>query len=272
MRTGGGGGGAAGLIAALAALVPPQEPLPTFSYTLLDTFPHDTASFTQGLHFEQKTGTLLESTGLYGDSCVRRVDIPSGRPLCEGRLADHWFGEGLAVLGDTCFQLLWREGLCLLHSADELTLKRTVPLPRGMREGWGLTTAGEGTLYASDGTSTLHVLDENLEVTRTVSVRAGGRPLHYINDLQFVRGEIWANIWSEDRLAIIDAHTGEVRGFVDLSPLLTVAERRTLRQVLRHRDRLSALRGELLLPRHRTAGAAPSRKNAAPGVGTRFTD
>ena len=160
---------------------------------------------------------------------ARRVEIESGHALDEERLERRWFGEGLSVVGDVCYQLLWREGLCLIRCADTLALRRTAALPRGMLEGWGLTTDGAGLLYASDGSSTLHVLDaQTLEVTRRIPVSVGGRPLRNINDLQFVRGEIWANVWREDKLACIDPTSGDVRAFVDLSPLLTDEERSKL--------------------------------------------
>ena len=208
----------------------PSKPLPpTVGYTLLATHPHDRYAFTQGLHFEPRTKTLLESTGLYGGSSARRVEIESGHVLDEERLERRGFGEGLSVVGDVCYQLLWREGLCLIRCADTLALRRTAALPRGMLEGWGLTTDGAGLLYASDGSSTLHVLDaQTLEVTRRTPVSVGGRPLRNINDLQFVRGEIWANVWREDKLACIDPTSGDVRAFVDLSPLLTDEERSKL--------------------------------------------
>lgn len=214
-----------------SALSPPLQ----FQFTLLDTYPHDPSAFTQGLHYEPSSKTLLESTGLYGESSVRRVDIETGRALLMESLERRWFGEGLSVHADTCVQLLWREGLCLVRDAQTFALRRTAPLPRGMLEGWGLTTDGAGAFYASDGTDKLHVLDaETLQVTRTVKVRYGGdrfsgaRPLHRINDLQWVRGEVWANVWGEDSVVVIDPHTGGVRAFVDLSSLLDAAERRQL--------------------------------------------
>jgi glutamine cyclotransferase len=245
-------------LAALSSLVPPSSP-PTVGYSLLATYPHDTSAFTQGLHYEPRTRTLLESTGLYGESSVRRVNIESGRVLHRSDLPRHHFGEGLTVVRDAVVvQLLWREGLCLLHAADTLAFQRTAPLPRGMREGWGLTADGKGALYASDGSNQLYILDEDtLEVRRTVPVHVAGRcasgdrardlslphrcsanvrwsilhsssPLRNINDLQWVRGEIWANLWREDRLACIDPDSGAVRSFVDLSPLLSPAERQFL--------------------------------------------
>ena len=223
----------------LAALLPslvPNQPLqpkgggpPTVAATVLAEYPHDPYAFTQGLHYEPRTQTLLESTGLYGGSTCRRVDIKSGKVLaCEHLEPDH-FGEGLSVDGTTLLQLLWRVGLCLVRDATTLRCRRVLPLPIGMREGWGLTSDGAGAFWASDGSSTLHELDaRSLEVRRTVQVRVGGRALPSINDLQWVDGILLANIWRQDRLAAIDPDTGEVRAFVDLSNLLPPGERRRL--------------------------------------------
>ena len=210
------------------------SPLPTVQPKLLGTFPHDQRSFTQGLHFEAKTGTLLESTGMYGWSTCRRVEIVSGMVIQQEMLANHHFGEGLSVVDDdsnTLVQLLWREGLCQTRDATTLQLRETLPLPTGMREGWGLTNDGQGALWASDGTATLFELDgASLEVTRRVEVHVPGlrRTVPRLNDLQWVDGRIWANVWGDDRLACIDPTSGEVRGWVDLSGLLTPEERDNL--------------------------------------------
>ena len=207
----------------------PPTQLPTLECTVLGTYPHDCSAFCQGLHYERETKTLLESTGMYGESTCRRVDISSGRVREQEWLDRRMFGEGLSVHGDTCVQLLWREGLCLLRDAATLAFREAVPLPRGMREGWGLTSDGAGTFYASDGSSTLHELDAaSLKVKRTVRVTVDGNELTYINDLQWVDGLVWANVWRDDRIAAIDPQSGEVRGFVDLSRLLTPEERNRL--------------------------------------------
>ena len=166
---------------------------------------------------------------------MRRVEIESGRAMLTSLLTPECFGEGLAVVGDSIVQLLWRENACLVHGLKELEFRRALPLPNGMREGWGLTTDDAGKLYASDGTDTLHVLDaRTLEVLRRIKVRStggplGSRPVSNLNDLQWVRGEIWANLWYEDRLAVIDPESGNVRGYINLEALLSPKERRSLR-------------------------------------------
>ncbi len=208
--------------------------VPTVSYKLINTFSHDVGAFTQGLHFESSTGTILESTGMYGESSARRVELESGSVLDLVPLPEEWFGEGITVQEvpgrePRVVQLLWRESLGLVRDARSLKLQRTFRLPQGMREGWGLTHDGNGTLFASDGTSTVHVLSgENLDVIRTLTVKAGGRALNNVNELQWVRGELWANIWRDDRIAAINPETGEVRCFCDLSGLLTPSQSRGL--------------------------------------------
>ena len=214
----------------LAALWAPRPGAPpTVAHRVVATFPHDSGAFTQGLQYERNRGTLLESTGLYGASSVRRVELETGRVLQIELLPDDTFGEGLAVCGDACFQLTWRERLCLVHDAATLELRHVHRLPGTMREGWGLTHDEQGSLYASDGSSSLHVLAaDTFEHIRTLPVTAAGRPLSRINDLQWVRGEIWANLWHDERIAVIDPRDGKVLRFIDLSRLLTEDERRFL--------------------------------------------
>jgi len=199
---------------------------PTYDFRLIATYPHDRNAFTQGLYFEPE-GTLLESTGLYGASTVRRVDLTSGEVLKGKRLPDEWFGEGLTVLGDRCIQLLWREGLGIVRDRRTLEMLYPFELPKGVREGWGLTTDGKDTFYMSDGTSSLHVLDSDLVPIRKLTVRVAGRELPMVNELQWIEGRIWANVWMDERLACIDPTSGEVCCFVDLQPLLTADERRS---------------------------------------------
>lgn len=142
------------------------------------------------------------------------------------QLPRHWFGEGVTVHGDKCIQLLWREGLMLERDPQSFRIRRTLRLPQGIGEGWGLTSDGDATLFVSDGSSRLHALSsDTMEPIRTITVRAGGREVHRINELQWVRGEILANIYGEDFLAAIDPASGQVRYFVDLGSILSQDER-----------------------------------------------
>lgn len=198
------------------------------SYHILATYPHDPNAFTQGLHLE-RSGTLLESTGLYGQSSIRRVTLASGQVALSESLPANWFGEGVAVVGDTIVQLLWRTRLILLRSVETLSLVRTAPLPGEMAEGWGLTHDGRGMLYATDGSSSLFALNATtLLVERSVTVTLAGAALERLNELEWVNGEVWSNIWYDDRVVAIDPTTGVVRALVDFSQLLPQAQRAAL--------------------------------------------
>mmetsp|Transcript_9628 Transcript_9628/g.29324 ORF Transcript_9628/g.29324 Transcript_9628/m.29324 type:complete len:280 (-) Transcript_9628:2395-3234(-) len=202
---------------------------PTYSADVVNSFPHDTGAFTQGLQLDPNGATLIESTGLYGESTVRRVELASGRVLQCEHLPSSWFGEGIAVQAGRCIQLLWREGIILVRDPSSLKLRDTVPLPSGIAEGWGITGDGQQSLFVSDGSSTLHELDDRtFNVKRRLRVRAGPRELPALNDLQWVNGEIWANLWHEEKLAVINPADGSVRCFVDLRRLLKPEERRQL--------------------------------------------
>ena len=212
---------------------PPTLEPPTFAARVIAEFPHDKTSFTQGLVFEP-SGTLLESTGVYGASTARRVQIETGETIAAQPLSSSQFGEGIAVQslasGPRLLQLTWLEGDVLVRDPATLELRGTLPLPAGMREGWGLCSDPSGdALFASDGSATLRVLHgEQLALMRAFEVRAAGRPLDNLNELEWCNGEIWANLWREERIAVINPATGEVRCFVDLSSLLSPAQRRSL--------------------------------------------
>lgn len=182
-------------------------------------FPHDPEAFTQGLAWAG--GSLYESTGLYGASSLRRVDLETGAVLERHDLGEHLFGEGLTVRGEALFLLTWREGTAFVH--DRRTLRpRHIFRYRG--EGWGLTHDGRR-LIMSDGSATLRLRDpETFRLEATLMVHDDGAPVRGLNELEFIRGEIWANVWKSDRIARIDPGTGRVRAWLDLAPLRGVAE------------------------------------------------
>ena len=162
-------------------------------------------------------GKLFESTGGYGTSSVRRLDLRSGRVLRESRLADELFGEGLAAVGDTLYQLTWRTGLGLIYDSETLA-------PSGQftygGEGWGL--AWDGTHFImSDGSAFLRYLDrETLRETGRVQVRDGDQPIAALNELEFVEDHLFANVWNTTRIAVIDPDSGQVRGWLNLEQIL----------------------------------------------------
>ncbi len=183
------------------------------NFTVVDTYPHDPAAYTQGLFWHD--GALWESTGEYGHSTMRRVDLESGDVVHRTHLGDDFFGEGAAVLGGKIYQLTWLEQTAFVWD-ENLTLLEKMPY-RG--QGWGLTTDGTN-LYMSDGTANICVLDPaDLSTRRTIIVRREGRPLDMINELEWIDGEIWANIYLSDTVVIIDPATGNVEATVDFSGL-----------------------------------------------------
>ena len=223
-------GGSAGSPASAAEPVPtpaPEPPPPAepaapavFGYRVVQEFPHDPRAFTQGLFFHE--GFLYESTGLRGESTLRRVDLETGEVLEERRLLAQFFGEGAALAGDFIVQLTWEAGIGFVYTLDQFRLVREF---RYSGEGWGLTFDGEH-LVMSDGSDSLRFLDpDTLRETRTLKVTADGEPLPRLNELEWIDGEIWANIWTEDRIARIHPDTGEVAAFVDLAGILPRASR-----------------------------------------------
>jgi len=187
---------------------------PTVPWTLVATRPHDATAFTEGL--VAYDGVLLESTGLVGQSTVRRVDATTGQVLDSVALAPNEFGEGLTVLGGSATQLTWTQHV--LHTYNPTTLAAT-GTRRYRFEGWGLTTNGQQ-LIASDGSATLRWLDPvTLRVTKTVTVKDQGVEIYDLNELEYRDGIIWANVWRSDRIALIDPATGEVRAWLNTGRL-----------------------------------------------------
>jgi glutamine cyclotransferase len=190
------------------------------SVNVVSAYPHDPNAFTQGLVVY--AGKLLEGTGQYGSSSLRRVDIQTGRVEQLLPLEATYFGEGIAVLNDRVYQLTWQNGVGFVYDAKTFAAERTF---RYTGEGWGLTTDGTH-LILSDGTSALRFLDpESFSVVQRLTVTDDEIPVVQINELEYVEGEIWANIWHSDRIARIAPDTGRVVGWLDLSALYPSAER-----------------------------------------------
>jgi len=189
--------------------------VPIYSFRLVHTYPHDRQAFTQGLAFHQ--GQLYEGTGIHGRSSLRQVDMKTGKVMKLHKLPDHLFGEGLAVFGDRIIQLTWRSNVGFIYD------RRTFELIREFHyagEGWGIASDGHR-LIMSDGSDTLYFLDpETLAETGRIQVIDRGRMVYRLNELEYVNGEIYANIWQMDRIARIDPETGSVVGWIDLSGLL----------------------------------------------------
>ena len=183
-------------------------------------YAHDPRAFTQGLVVYD--GKLLEGTGHYGRSSLRRVDIDTGRVELLRPLGDAYFGEGIAVLDGRLYQLTWRNRIGFVYDAETFDPLGTF---RFDGEGWGLTTDGEH-LILSDGTAALRFIDpQTFAVQHTITAHENGQPVSRLNELEFVDGEIWANVWYDDRIARIEPSDGTLLGWVDLSMLYPRTER-----------------------------------------------
>ncbi|MEM9015281.1 MAG: glutaminyl-peptide cyclotransferase [Pseudomonadota bacterium] len=198
------------------AMATTQSAPPSFyTYEIVAEYPHDTDAFTQGLFFDG--GVLYESTGLYGQSTLRRVDLPSGDVIASTKLPSRFFGEGSVALNDKIIMLTYRRGVGLVFNKETLKSEEAFDYEG---EGWGLTTDGEH-LFASDGTDQLRIIDPaTYEEIRRINVTFRGRPLKKINELEWVNGEILANIYQTNAIARIDPETGIATGMVDMRGLL----------------------------------------------------
>lgn len=193
----------------------PEAFTPVMTYEVLNVFPHDPQAFTQGLVYHE--GYLYESTGLYGESSLRQVDLETGEVLRKMDLPDEFFAEGLAIYDNKLFQLTWRESTGFIYTLEDFT-----PLNQFtyQTEGWGLAHDGER-LIMSDGTNKLYFLDPgSLQVTETVDVTFQGEAIPRLNELEYVREEIYANIWQTNYIIRVDPETGDVLGFIDLRGIL----------------------------------------------------
>lgn len=203
------------LASALACAQPLALPVaaPQLDYRVVARYPHDATAFTEGLLVHDDT--LVESTGLYGRSQLFVRDLRSGKLLRSLRLPASEFGEGAAVVGDRLYQLTWREGVG--HIYDRRLRKLADFSFTG--EGWGLTFDGTD-LIRSDGSATLHFHDPaDFREKRTLVVRDAGQPVVLLNELEYVDGWLYANVWMSDRIAVIDPGTGTVSGWLDLADL-----------------------------------------------------
>ena len=199
----------------------PATAAPTrYTYEVIATWPHDRTAFTQGLVF--RAGGFVESTGLNGQSSLREVELKTGRVLKRIDVAREFFGEGLAVIGDRAYLLTWQHHKGFVYDVDTFRLQREFAYEG---EGWGLTTDGHA-LILSDGTSRIRFLDPaTFQVLRTIDVVAAGKPVSQLNELEWINGEIFANVWQTDEIVRIDPATGSVRGVIDFSGLLAPADR-----------------------------------------------
>jgi glutamine cyclotransferase len=198
-----------------AAAAAQTAPARQASYTVVNSYPHDPEAFLQGLLWHE--GDFYESTGLEGRSSLRRVDFPSGRVEKITRLSPDLFGEGLALVGDRLVQLTWTTRRGFVYDRESFRLLREFSY---QTEGWGITYDGKN-LIMSDGSNQLTYLDtESFEPVRKLRVTMDGRPLNLLNELEFINGEIWANVWQQDIIVRIDPNSGQVTSFLNLRGIL----------------------------------------------------
>jgi glutamine cyclotransferase len=190
-----------------------------YGYEVVNTFPHDADAYTQGLVFHD--GKLLESTGREGKSSLRRVELDTGKVLHKVKIPSPYFAEGITLLKGKVYQLTWQHQEGFIYDAGSFEKTGTFSY---QGEGWGLANDGQS-LLLSDGTNRIRFLDpHNFQVRKTIAVYDQRTPIARINELEFVAGEIYANIWTEDRIARIDAQTGKVIGWIQLSGLISPSE------------------------------------------------
>jgi glutaminyl-peptide cyclotransferase len=197
-----------------------KSAIPVYGFQVVHTYPHDPGAFTEGLFY--KDGFLYESTGLQGRSSVRKVKLETGEVVQKGDLPRDLFGEGICEWGGRIIGLTWQTQVGFVLDFKTFDLQHTFQYPG---EGWGLTH-DDRELVMSDGTPELRFLDpKTLRETHRLRVTAGGQPVDQLNELEWVEGEIYANIWQTDRIARIDPKTGNVIGWIDLAGLLSVKDR-----------------------------------------------
>jgi glutamine cyclotransferase len=182
-----------------------------YSYTIVHEYPHDTNAFTEGLMFED--GFLYESTGLYGSSTLRRVDLENGTVLQSHALPDAYFGEGITIVNDTIIQLTWENHTGFVYDKHSFKLLREFSY---LTEGWGITYNGSQ-LIMSDGTANLYFLDPvTFQKVGQVEVNDTS-PVTMLNELEYINGKVYANVWQQEKIAIINPQTGRVEGWINLS-------------------------------------------------------
>jgi glutamine cyclotransferase len=190
-----------------------------YTYSVVNVYPHDKNAFTEGLEFEN--GVLYESTGLYGNSTLRRIELETGKILQLYALPNQFFGEGITIFDDKIIQLTWQSHRGFVYDKFSFDLLQEFDYPT---EGWGITNNGSR-LIMSDGTATLYFLDPvTFEKVGQVEVHDTG-PVTELNELEYIKGEVYANIWREEKIAIINPQTGQVKGWIDLTGIQDLKNR-----------------------------------------------
>jgi len=198
-----------------------------YTYKVVNTFPHNTESFTQGLYIED--GILYESTGLNGKSAVNKIDLKTGKVIKSRDMQDKFFGEGLTIVGDKIYQITWRSKTGFVYNKESLDIQRTFSYKT---QGWGITYDGKY-LIISDGSEVLYFMDpKSFVVVGKLEVYDKNGKVAKLNELEYINGEVYANIWGKDLIARIDPKTGYVKSWIDLSGILSKEDRKGKENVL----------------------------------------
>jgi glutamine cyclotransferase len=198
-----------------------------YTYQIVKTYPHNESAFTQGLVYED--GTLYEGTGLYRQSTIRQVDLETGNVTQIYSLPAHFFGEGITIFENKIIQLTWKNNIGFVYNKENFELLQQFNY---FTEGWGLTN-NSSALIMSDGTATLHFLDpQTFQIINQIVVYDEKGPVTRLNELEYINGSIYANIWLEDTIAIINPQSGNVTGWIDLSGLKDLMNSTTSDNVL----------------------------------------
>ena len=196
-----------------------EKAVKEYTVEVIGTYPHDTESYTQGLFFHE--GQMYESTGMRGRSTFRKVDMTTGRPLRRLDFDKSYFVEGSVIWKNNLYILTWESKVAFVYDAETLEYKSSWRYPR---EGWGITTDGKN-LIASDGSATLYFMDENFALERRLIVKYEDRPVRWLNELEYINGKIWANVYMTDEIVIINPKDGRVEGIIDCRGLLAKEKR-----------------------------------------------
>lgn len=214
------------LLASMMLLSCAEAKVREYGLEVVAEYPHDTESYTQGLFFHE--GQMYESTGLNGKSTFRIVDMETGRPLRRLDFDRNYFVEGSVIMGDNLYILTWESHVAFVYDAGTLEYRSSWSYPR---EGWGITTDGTQ-LIASDGSADLFFMDGNFALDRKVTVTYGDRPVRFLNELEYIDGKVWANVYTSDEIVIINPRNGRIEGVIDCRGLLPDRLRKPTTDVL----------------------------------------
>lgn len=194
---------------------------PTYTYDVVASYPHDPLAFTQGLQWHDNR--LFESTGQVGTSGIREVDYTTGKVLRKQPLEEPYFGEGIVILGNTLYQITWEHGKAFTYDWKTFARQSTSFTYDG--QGWGLTTDGTSLIMSNGSEAIVYRDPKTFAVQKTITVTEHGTPVKQLNELEWVKGEIWANVWQSEQIARIDPATGNVVGWINLTGILPKLDR-----------------------------------------------